>query len=251
MKATANNASGKSLHFGDSQPVTIWAFASPKGGPGKTTLAVAVGAELQRRAQGEVKLADLDYTANAFQHLTQGLETDGGIKIKGEHLASIANKPTSLGAKITEMANGAQFLILDTPGAIENTGAQYSLRVADVVIVPVSPSVYDFTATQQALELLAMISAGNPSQMSVVVVNKPEKTKIDQQVQELLADYVADKPAVYLAKTVVRKAVGFKESAASGLPLWALGSSGRNPTADIVALCDEILSLHQEHLNGQ
>lgn len=251
MRATDNKVEAYSLPFDASQQPAIWAFASPKGGPGKTTLAVAISAELKRRAQGPVRVGDLDYTANASKHLARGLAAEAGIGVHAEHLASLVNEHRALAAKITEMATGAQFLILDTPGSIENKGAQTSLRVADVVIFPVSPSVYDYEATLQALELLETVSMGNPAQLSIVVVNKPEKTKIDQQVQQALANYVTDKPSVYLATTIVRKAVGFKESAASGMPLWALGSSGRNPTADISALCDEIIALHQEHMNGQ
>jgi cellulose biosynthesis protein BcsQ len=239
------------MPFDPSVPCAVWAFSSPKGGPGKTTLAVSMSAELQRRAEGAVRLGDLDYTGNAVNHLTQGLEREEGIKVPAQHLAIHANDQRALGAKIMEMAKDAQFLILDTPGSIENKGAQTCIRVADIVIFPMSPSIYDYQATVQALELLDTVASINPAQLSVVVVNKPEKTKIDQQVQEALANYLADKRGVYLAKTIVRKAVGFKESAVTGVPLWSLGASGRNPASDIADLCDEILALQREHLNGR
>jgi chromosome partitioning protein len=232
-------------------PATIIAFGSPKGGPGKTTLAVSMSAELHRRATGPVRLADLDITANAYNHVSRGIGNEVGIKVDAEHVASLVKDHRTLANKLVEMAKGAQFLILDTPGAIENLGAQASLQVADIVIVPISPSVYDLEGTMDALALMDMISARNPNpQLTVVVVNKPEKTRIDQQVQDALAAAVQGKQGVYLAKTLVRKAVGFKESAATGSTLWSLGASGKNPMTDIQALCQEVLLAHQEFING-
>ncbi len=232
----------KAIPWDRSKPALIIAFGSPKGGPGKTTLAVAVAAELSRRIEGPVCLADFDLTANAFKHLRRGAVETDGIRVGSMHLSSLIGDARALVGQIRELATNNQVVILDTPGAIENPGAQTALTTADLVILPVTLSIYDYEATLQGLDILRPVAARNPDQKQMVVINKPERTTIDREIGEALAGKLQELGGASLAKTVIRKSVGHKESAATGRPVWALGASGKVATTDVANFTGEILA---------
>lgn len=238
------------IPFDPSEQATVIAFGSPKGGSGKTTLAVAFANELSRRASGPVRVADLDYNANAFIHMTEARKQEGTPQIDTRHLHSLVNNPRLLGSAIKEMAEGAQFLLLDTPGAIEDLGAQLCLSVADIVVIPVQPSGYDFDATVRAIGPLNKISAMNPDQIQVLALNRPNSTNVGKHMQEQIKETFGKRDDIRLLKTAVRQAVAYQESRATGLPVWMLGDNGKTPMKDIPALVSEVLAKRVEVING-
>lgn len=233
------------IPYDPTKPAYVIAFASPKGGPGKTTLAVSVSAELGRRAEGPVALVDLDSTANAYSHLSLKKDDPNGFPVQCENLAPIVNQAHVLAARLTSYKNASQFLVIDTPGAIENNGAQFALTSADMVIVPMRPASYDFAATNTCLEVLqrvAMLRAGVGGQKHVVVLNCPERTTVGQMAENQAAS-LAEQFKAHLAAIRVRKRVSFEESAVTGYPLWVLGAGAKEATSNIEQLVDELLGV--------
>ncbi|MBF8176861.1 MAG: ParA family protein [Burkholderiaceae bacterium] len=122
-------------------PVIV--IANPKGGVGKSTLATNVAGYFA--AQGHsVMLGDVDVQQSSRSWLTlrpaslppiQAWEIDDG------HVA----KPPK----------GTTHIVLDTPAGFSGKRFEKVMQIADKVIVPLQPSMFDILATQEFLQKLA------------------------------------------------------------------------------------------------
>src|SRR5512144_280678 len=112
--------------------------ANPKGGSGKTTLATNVAGWLAGKRQ-RVALADHD----PQQSSTQWLERRPPL------FPSI--EPLPAGAKAARDAD-PHWGVVDSPAAFHGEELRKAVRRADLMLVPISPSAFDMTATQRFLE---------------------------------------------------------------------------------------------------
>ncbi|WP_158666636.1 ParA family protein [Salinibacter altiplanensis] len=124
-----------------SQPLTI-STVNPKGGTGKTTIAVHLAVAACREGYS-THLVDTDPQGSA---LDWGRMNPDGYDGPEVHRVS---KEKSVAPFVT----GAQVVIVDSPARLdERTGAV--LSVSDVALVPVRPSALDLWGTSEFLELL-------------------------------------------------------------------------------------------------
>ena len=114
--------------------------ANPKGGSGKTTLSTNVAGWLAGRKQ-RVVIADFDPLRSA----TEWLERRPRLFPVIAGWTPAANKD-----ELTE--RNPQWLIVDTPAALHGEGLRDAMHRADVLLVPVSPSVFDMAATKHFLD---------------------------------------------------------------------------------------------------
>jgi len=122
-------------------PVIV--IANPKGGVGKSTLATNIAGYFA--AQGHsVMLGDVDVQQSSRSWLAlrpaslppiQAWEIDDG------HVA----KPPK----------GTTHIVLDTPAGFSGKRFEKVMQIADKVIVPLQPSMFDILATQEFLQKLA------------------------------------------------------------------------------------------------
>ncbi len=131
-------------------------FANEKGGTGKSTTAVHVAVALA--AQGrKVAALDLDsrqrtmarYFENRVEsakRLERNLPVPNFATIKGDTLAEFDNLLASLG-------DGAEFLVIDTPGRDDKLARASALR-ADTLVTPMNDSFVD-------LDLIGQVDAEN------------------------------------------------------------------------------------------
>lgn len=108
--------------------------ANPKGGSGKTTLATNLAGYLA--AQGkQVALLDLDRQQSATQWLSL--------------------RPAELPA-IRAFSPGqvSDWLVIDSPAGLHGKNLEKALRLADHVLVPVAPSMFDMAASSDFLDVL-------------------------------------------------------------------------------------------------
>jgi chromosome partitioning protein len=135
----------------------IIAFASQKGGVGKTTLAGHLAVEAERQGAGPVALLDTD-PQGSLASWWNVRKADTPIFVRGE-LASLASQLSQLDAA------GVSLVIIDTPPAItENITAV--VRQADLVVIPTRPSPHDLRAVGATVDLVE--GTGKPM---VFVVN--------------------------------------------------------------------------------
>lgn len=116
--------------------------ANPKGGAGKTTLAVNLAGALALRKE-KVFLWDLDRQKS----------TRDWLAIRGAEYPPIHRLDNST-ADDPALPQGTKWLILDSPAGLHGKNLAHALKVAQKVLIPVQPSIFDMAATRTFLEAL-------------------------------------------------------------------------------------------------
>lgn len=110
--------------------------ANPKGGAGKTTLAINLAGWLA--GQGEaVQILDLDRQKSASKWLAR----------RPAHLPAIGLAGEGKGK--------ADWLIIDSPAGLHGKNLDHAVRLVSRVLVPIAPSLFDIQASQDFLAELA------------------------------------------------------------------------------------------------
>lgn len=115
---------------------------NPKGGAGKTTLATNL-AGLLAGHERRVMLADMDRQQSAAHWLARrppSFPRIVGVKPNGEKSAVREYDP--------------HWLIVDTAAGLHGEDLADAVRRADLIVIPVSPSIYDMDALRTFLEVL-------------------------------------------------------------------------------------------------
>jgi len=151
--------------------------ANPKGGSGKTTLATNVAGWLAGKRQ-RVALADHD----PQQSSTQWLERRPAL------FPSI--EPLSPGAKSPRDAD-SQWIVVDTPAALHGEDLRNAVRRADLMLVPISPSAFDMTATQRFLETVAEFKTVRKGGLAIgiVAIRVDARTRSAAELDEFLSAF--------------------------------------------------------------
>lgn len=139
--------------------VTI-TVAHLKGGAGKTTIAVSIAGELRRRNQ-DVALVDSDPQRSA-SHWAELGNLDFPV-----HEVSLEDISVSNWAAEVKRIE-ANFVVIDTPPNARYIGA--SLAVADILLVPCTPSGLDLEATEQMMSIVESVRTRRPSPLGVILV---------------------------------------------------------------------------------
>ena len=123
----------------------IIAFASQKGGSGKTTLAGHIAVEAERQGMGPTALIDTDPQGS----LAEWWNERAAESPLFAH-TDVARVRMDLDAL---RASGVKLVIFDTPPAIIGT-IETVIRMADLVIVPARPSPHDLRAAGATVQIV-------------------------------------------------------------------------------------------------
>jgi chromosome partitioning protein len=131
--------------------------ANPKGGSGKTTLATNVAGWLAGRRQ-RVVLADFDPLRSATEWLARRPRLFPAVS---------GWTPAS---KDEPRERNPQWLVVDTPAALHGESLRDAMHRADILLVPVSPSMFDMAATQHFLGQIRAYKAVKKGEIAIGLV---------------------------------------------------------------------------------
>lgn len=184
-------------------PVIV--IANPKGGVGKSTLATNLAGYFSSQGYN-VMLGDADTQQSSRFWLA----------VRPAALPPITAWDIGSG-HIAKPPKGTTHLVLDTPAGLDNLHLEEVLRIADKVIVPLQPSMFDILATQSFLQNL--MSRRGKFQVGVLGMRVNGRTRAADQ----LIHYVNNLGLPVLG--YLRDTQNYVQLAALGATLWDVAPS--------------------------
>jgi chromosome partitioning protein len=187
----------------------VIAFASQKGGSGKTTLAGHIAVEAQRSGAGPIAVLDLD--------------PQGSLTLWWE--ARDSEEPTLLRTAEARLAedlarlekDGAQLVVVDTPPAITETIARV-VSAADLVVIPTRPSPHDLRAAGATVQLCDRLQ----KPIIFAINGAAPRARITTEAVIALSHHGA------VAPTIVHQRVDFASSMIDGRTVMEIASQTRS-----------------------
>ncbi|MFT3779634.1 MAG: ParA family protein [Ottowia sp.] len=153
-------------------PVVV--IANPKGGVGKSTLATNVAGYFASRGHA-VMLGDVDRQQSS--RLWLGLRPEAARPITAWEVQRDA---------IVRPPRGTTHVVLDTPAGLHGARLKEVMRLADQVLVPVQPSIFDIYATRDFIDQVAELKGGGQRRIGLVGVRVDERTLAAEQLRHFL-----------------------------------------------------------------
>lgn len=184
-------------------PVIV--VANPKGGVGKSTVATNLAGALARGGRA-VMLGDVDRQQSARQWL--GLRPAALPEIKTWDLAREG---------VVRPPKGVTHVVLDTPAGLHDKKLDTVLAIADRVLVPLQPSLFDIQATHAFVQELR---EHKPRMKIAVVGNRVKETTVSADHLRQFLDTL-DVPVL----AMLRDTQLYVQLAARGATLWDVAPS--------------------------
>jgi chromosome partitioning protein len=150
-------------------PVIV--VANPKGGVGKSTIATNIAGYLASKGH-QVMLGDADRQQSS--KLWLGLRPPAARAIHGWDVGA---------DEIAKPPKGTTHVVLDTPGGLHGKRFNEVMKLADKVVVPLQPSVFDIFATRSFLDQLAEHRKAGKVQVGVVGMRVDARTLSAEKLQ--------------------------------------------------------------------
>jgi chromosome partitioning protein len=182
--------------------------ANTKGGCGKTTVATHLAAALACRGH-RTALADADRQRSSLEW----------IRLRPGTAAPIVALDWS--KDVTRPPKDLDRLVIDAPAAMKKTHAFELVRMADVIVVPVLPSVFDQGSTTAFLTRLEELKAIRKNRKPVGVLRN--RVRARTRATARLAQFLAEIEHADLGALPDRAI--YNEVAAEGLSIFDLAGS--------------------------
>lgn len=182
-------------------------IANPKGGSGKTTLATNLAGYLAKQGQRVVML-DLDQQKSSLDWLS----------LRAHELPTISGIGSEQEISKGDMEK-IDWLVLDSPAGIKGKSLARALKLANKVIVPVQPSVFDMVATRDFINRLVEEKTiqKKKSFIGIVGMRVDPRTRAASTLEQFLLQY--DLPIItYLRDTKVYVNAAFNGKSIFDLP---------------------------------
>jgi chromosome partitioning protein len=185
-------------------PVIV--VVNPKGGVGKSTVATNLAGALARSGRS-VMLGDVDRQQSARQWL----------QLRPATLPEIRGWDVSPHSSIVRPPKGTTHVVLDTPAGLHDKKLENVLAVADRVLVPLQPSLFDIQATHVFVQEVRTIK---PKAKVAIVGNRVKETTVSADQLRHFLDTLGV-PVL----TMLRDTQLYVQLAARGATLWDVAPS--------------------------
>jgi len=189
-------------------PVIV--VANPKGGVGKSTLATNVAGFLAA-AGHSVMLGDVDRQQSSRQWLAQRQRV-------APQLPHIAGWDVTTD-ELVRPPKGTTHVVLDTPAGLHGKRLDAVMRIADRLLIPLQPSLFDIQATHTFVQELRGHRRGHEVKLALVGMRVREHTRANEQLHH----YLGTLPLPVVAW--LRDTQNYVQLAARGLTLWDVAPS--------------------------
>ena len=186
-------------------PVIV--VANPKGGAGKTTLSTNIAGYYATRGKN-VMLGDVDRQQSARTWLA----------LRPAHLSTISPWEVSHDT-VVRPPKGTTHVVLDTPAGLHGKRLDEVMKLADKVLIPLQPSIFDIHATHEFVRQLLAHKRSDRVQIAIVGMRTREGTIATDQLRGFL-----DSLKLPLLG-FVRDTQNYVHLAAHGLTLWDVSSN--------------------------
>lgn len=215
---------------------TVIAFVNQKGGVGKTTLAIHTAWELAR-AGGNVLLVDAD---------PQGSTSDWASLREATPFGTVSCARTNLDEEVDRLRASFRWIVIDGPPR-QNDIARACLVAADLVVVPVEPSVFSAYAAEDTFTQFEDARAFRPDLAICQVINRKipnsvlgREWRTVAQPASRRAEDAARPPKVLQAEITMR--VEFARAAGQGQVVQE-SATGSAAAAEVRALGAELANI--------
>jgi chromosome partitioning protein len=174
---------------------------------GKSTLSTNIAGHLARAGHA-VMLGDVDKQQSA--RLWLGLRPPQAAPIRAWEVAH---------DQVVRPPKGTTHVVLDTPAGLHGKRLAAVIKIADKVLVPLQPSIFDIHATHDFLLHLREHQGDKKLQVGVVGMRVRDGSISASQLQQFLAS--ADVPVI----AYLRDTQNYVHVAARGLTLWDVAPS--------------------------
>jgi chromosome partitioning protein len=151
-------------------PVVV--VANPKGGVGKSTLATNIAGYYAAKGH-KVMLGDIDRQQSS--RLWLGLRPPSARPVASWDVSE---------KEIARPPKGTTHVVLDTPAGMQGRLFNEALKLADKVVVPLQPSIFDIYATRTFLDELARHGKASHMQVGIVGMRVDPRTIAADHLQE-------------------------------------------------------------------
>ncbi|MBN2033015.1 MAG: ParA family protein [Deltaproteobacteria bacterium] len=203
----------------------IISLVNQKGGVGKTTLALNIGAGLTRKNL-RVQFIDTDPQGNAVQW--QAIEDNVAFKIM--HLPRAIAREDVASARADNI-----LLVIDTPPAIGEITLSV-LMLSDLAIIPVAPSILDIWSTRSTISLVAEVKKVNPGlKEKLLVSRKIPRTRLGRNGREAIEALETE-----VFDSEVSQRIAYVESMIAGVSVFQHAPNS-DASKEMESLCEEII----------
>lgn len=186
-------------------PVIV--VANPKGGVGKSTVSTQIAGYLAQRGH-QVMLGDVDRQQSARTWLSlrpEGLPTIHTWDVDRDH--------------IVRPPKGTTHVVLDTPAGLHGKRLEEVMKLADKVLIPLQPSIFDIYATREFVTELEARKKGHHVGIAAVANRVKTGSISADQLRTFL--HTLDIPVL----GELRDTQNYVHLAARGLTLWDVAAS--------------------------